>query len=315
MNNTSSFLSCLPILLLVLIFFYSAFCFAEDKAHSLSVQLDRSDDSIQIPLDYEDFPLESETVEVTYSFQYNELTVLSVSLLKGSDDGNGAIDIEKELSGFSGTASYLKNNWSWDLGFSVNKDKSELSATLPTRVLDSNLGSSDFDADYNEEYRSTDFFVGGSYDYLWQDFIFTPSLRLGHQTSELDSFLEGTKLTSSGSFDTKEESKGGYIVPTLSVAYLWTVSDRVLWLPSFSLFWSETMWGDVVSHSFFRFSRNEVATKSETKSTESIKSGSGLVSTSLMLVFDEFYTDLSFSQAMDTEPNSKSASLLLGLNF
>jgi len=308
MNISSDLLSCLSRLFLVFGLFYSALGLAEDKAHTLSLQLDRSEDTIQIPIDHEDLSLESETAEVFYSFQYDEQIVLSASLLSGGVDGGGSNELDQDLSGFSGSVSYLKGNWALDVGFSVIKEKSKVTKTIFSKDVDSRLESFDFNVSYNEEYRSTDFFIGGSFDFEWQNFIFTPSLRLGQQISELDSLLE---VGVSNYIDTNEESVGGYVAPILSIAYLWAGSGSTLWLPSVSFFWSETLWGDVDSHASKQF----LGKKTTTKNTESTESGAGLMSTSMMVVFDAFYADLSFSRTIDVEPKSKSISLLLGLNF
>ena len=299
-------------LLFVVSLLLSASSFAENKIHSLALHYDKSDDVIEIPFLEREYSLQPETVELSYSYQYSEQVILSVSSLRGRHDDSNSFELESKLSDYSASVSYLMGLWSWDFGFSVFRDDSALSTTLPSTELFSALPTPfDIDIRYNEEYRSTDFFVGGSYDLEWRDFILTPSLRLGHQTSELESLLEGGRSNFNAYVDTKDESSGGYLAPALSMAYLWAGSDMLLWLPSVSLSWSEIIWGDIDSRSSMRLLGND----STANSTESAKSGAGLISTSLMLVFDAFYTDLSFSQTINTEPKSKSVSLLLGLNF
>ena len=91
---------------------------------------------------------------------------------------------------------------------------------------------------------------------------------------------------------------------TVNTIYLIEGSNQLLWLPSVSLGWSETLWGDITN-----ISRNG-SVHSEDQSE-----GSGFVSFAITAILNDYFADISLSQSTGSGEGRNSIAFQLGVDF
>ena len=290
-----------------------------EKKHSLALQLDKTDDLIQVHHKYFklNYDTEPELVSIRYSYTFNEDLSISSLIQTGGDDLSdsglsnvAAFLLDQNIIGFGSAVNYRYDDWTFGLGASLNTSKADIAASSKAQRVRSLV--------FNESIKSSAVTMDAAYDFDYENFVFSTMLTLGYQRTDTEIDLELSHYvvlngTSVDTLDTNSEFfEGGYLSPAITVYYLLDGSDELLLLPSLSLVWSETIWGETSSYS--NTLRSGVLKKSDLQ-TESAESGSGSASISLMVLWGDYYGDVSVGQSFSSDSENQTMSFSLGMDF
>jgi len=258
-----------------------------NKANSLALQWSRADDSLES--NTQTVELDSDTLMLIYGRQLTNSWRVSLDAWSGGDDFDLSNNrsLEHTISGFGGDLSYqIAAQYVASIGVSFEDRDTKLSKT--------NNGQF-----YQESSEIKSVFSSLSYDFTFHEFDISPSLGLTYQDSKIERELDAQL-----NFENLETFRGMYASLTVNTIYLIEGSNQLLWLPSVSLGWSETLWGDITN-----ISRNG------TVHSEDQSEGSGFVSFAITAILNDYFADISLSQSTGSGEGRNSIAFQLGLDF
>jgi len=293
-----------------------------ENRHSLSLEIASTDDEIDVPTRGETrvIPLDVLKHSLFYSYQLTDHWSMSISAMTGNDQAKGdgssfelpnlaSVSLNKDVSGISSALSYQYDIWSWDLGVSFDEAKTVFSGSSTKTKLS-----------LLERTHSTEVYVASSVEIDWQGGILTPILSLAVQKSEIEREFELSLNDVNAREEVNDKDSGAYLSAGVNGAYLLTSDDggffsRILWVPSLSVSWSEIAWGEVVSNSRFQLKNNRFLDSTTSAEKENSEGGSGSYATSLFIILDNYFADLSYSKNFGRGAKGEEFSVMVGLDF
>jgi len=291
------------------------------QLQSLSLSYQNADDLIQANNQIIETTLA--TVTLFHSYQWNQHWLLSSSLWQGRDSGASNkfktfkhTDFKQDTKGASVSVMGFFDALSWETGVSFSQENAEVYLVQP-RSMSSNIRKVDF----TQDIHSWDFFTSSSYVLDWHLFSLTPSLGLGYQQSQRDTITDALIKNSPLREKAKTNLDSSYLMSGITLSYLvegvgvFGNSAEILWQPSFSVSWTESLSGGSKRQSNIELHN---ARGKQLKTSQQIgrnEVNSGAYSTSLLMLVGDYYVECSYANTFNTDFSGQSFSVLFGKDF
>jgi hypothetical protein len=268
------------------------------QAHSLAIQWQHSDDLIEeLNRQVKYHPVQ---YTLQYSYQIDAESGITASAwgIQDSKKLQAGFFLDHDGEGYSLAYNYqLSPDWVCDIGLATSKSFLQINSINNSRF-------------YQDRHASDEVYAGVSYNVFWYDISLTPGLSITYQESQVD-----TDQGLNGNIQLETQRfHGSYGSASINMAYLLESSLQVLWVPSVTISWSETMEGKVTDKTTVK-RQNSQLSFSQLEQRDDSGSGSGGASISLLLLAGDYYSDITLSQTIGAGNTLYSYGLQIGVEF